>query len=204
MAVFTISHASYIPTVQILQGPSSKTSLFGPDGSKLAATAPGGTVITDPKAAAAGLAPVGPAILPAAKPELTIGGPAGYIKTAYTLGGPALAPAAPLLIVGPAPAHAPAPAPAVYVPILGGGDDSGEYYGGDDGDDGDDGSYKGEGGWGGGWGGDDGSYKGEGGWGGGWGGDDGDDGSYKGEGGWGGGWGGDDGDDGSYKGEGKY
>ncbi|XP_030766350.1 uncharacterized protein LOC115890314 [Sitophilus oryzae] len=76
-----------LPSVKVLQGPGSKTTLYGPDGSSLKSKAPGGTVLTD-TSVPAGLVPAGPAILPAS-PEVIIGdGPAGKIVTSYTLAGP--------------------------------------------------------------------------------------------------------------------
>ncbi|XP_044747256.1 collagen alpha-2(I) chain-like [Coccinella septempunctata] len=83
------SQSSLIPTVEVLQGPSSKTTLLGPDGSALNAAAPGGTVVTG---GAAGLVPAGPAVLGVGAP-IAVRGPAGAIITSHSLAGPAVVPA---------------------------------------------------------------------------------------------------------------
>lgn len=58
----TVAKAGLIPTVEILQGPGSKTTLTGPDGSALAVAAPGGAVIIN--GGGLGLVAAVPAILP--------------------------------------------------------------------------------------------------------------------------------------------
>lgn len=62
LVIIAVASASVIPTVEVLQGPSSKTILYGPDGSALDSEAPGGTVVTN--AQGTGLVAAGPAILP--------------------------------------------------------------------------------------------------------------------------------------------
>lgn len=64
MTLVAFAQASIIPTVEVLQGPSSRTQLLGPDGSVLDASAPGGTLVTNSHGT--GLVAAGPAILPAA------------------------------------------------------------------------------------------------------------------------------------------
>ncbi|XP_018563056.1 uncharacterized protein LOC108904843 [Anoplophora glabripennis] len=87
----TAVNAGIIPTVEVLQGPGSKTTLLGPDGSTLSAAAPGGTVVTND--GGIGLVAAAPAILPSG-PEIVVAGPAGSIATINTLAGPAIVPAA--------------------------------------------------------------------------------------------------------------
>ncbi|XP_045474002.1 uncharacterized protein LOC123680250 [Harmonia axyridis] len=98
--LFVASQASLIPSVEVLQGPSSRTTLLGPDGSALNAAAPGGTVVTG---GAAGLIPAGPAVLGIGAP-IAVRGPAGAVITSHSLGGPAVVPglvaAAPLVAPG--------------------------------------------------------------------------------------------------------
>nr|XP_023015954.1 uncharacterized protein LOC111505393 [Leptinotarsa decemlineata] len=91
--VFTIAHScgSIIPTVEVLQGPGSRTTLLGPDGGAVDSAAPGGTVVTN--SFGTGLVAAGPAILPAGRP-IVVSGPAGSIATSYTGAGPAIVPAA--------------------------------------------------------------------------------------------------------------
>ncbi|KAG5879416.1 hypothetical protein JTB14_027239 [Gonioctena quinquepunctata] len=81
--------ASVIPTVEVLQGPSSRTTLFGPDGGALDSAAPGGTIVTNSHGT--GLVAAGPAILPSG-PALVINGPAGSITTSHTGSGLAVVP----------------------------------------------------------------------------------------------------------------
>ncbi|XP_076267659.1 uncharacterized protein LOC143200816 [Rhynchophorus ferrugineus] len=84
--------SSELPTVKVLQGPGSQTSLYGPDGSSLKSSAPGGTVIADPDAPV-GVAVPGPAISPSS-PEIVIGDYlVGRIVTSYSLPGAAIVPA---------------------------------------------------------------------------------------------------------------
>ncbi|RZC33223.1 hypothetical protein BDFB_010873 [Asbolus verrucosus] len=111
-----------VPSVEVLQGPSSKTRIVGPDGSAVSSISPGGTVVTDGQA----VVPAAPAFL-AAGPETVVAGPAGSIATSHTLAGPAIVPAAvaAAAIVG-AEGHE-----GEYVP-----DNAEQLY--------DDGSYKGE------------------------------------------------------------
>ncbi|XP_044264816.1 uncharacterized protein LOC123011449 [Tribolium madens] len=124
LSLFAIAKAGL---VEVLQGPSSKTKILGPDGSAIDAVAPGGTVVTDGQA----VVPAAPAVL-AAEPATVVAGPAGSIATSHTLAGPAVVPAV-------APVVAPAIAPVLvaeghegeYIP-----DNSEQLY--------DDGSYKGE------------------------------------------------------------
>lgn len=87
--VFVATKASLIPTVEVLQGPSSRTTVIGPDGSAVNAAAPGGQVVTG---GAAGLVPTGPAIL-GVVPPIAVRGPAGAILTSHSLAGPAVVPA---------------------------------------------------------------------------------------------------------------
>nr|CAI5833038.1 unnamed protein product [Callosobruchus analis] len=65
-AVLTVASAGIIPTVEVIQGPGSRTILHGPDGSALKAAIPG--------------------------PAWAVNGPAGSIESSYTLGGPAVVP----------------------------------------------------------------------------------------------------------------
>ncbi|KAG5863977.1 hypothetical protein JTB14_007205 [Gonioctena quinquepunctata] len=118
--------ASVIPTVEVLQGPSSRTTLFGPDGGALDSAAPGGTVVTNSHGT--GLVAAGPAILPSG-PALVINGPAGSIATSHTGSGLAVVPG-----VAPAIAAAAAWGPASQ--------DGGAYVSDNSGSWGDDGSYR--------------------------------------------------------------
>ncbi|CAG9766206.1 unnamed protein product [Ceutorhynchus assimilis] len=90
LVLFTITNAAVIPTVKVLQGPGSRTSLYGPDGSALESAAPGGTLVTD--GSHPGLLAAGPAHLPSSPDIVVGGGPAGKIVTSYTLAGPAVLP----------------------------------------------------------------------------------------------------------------
>ncbi|XP_050510974.1 uncharacterized protein LOC126887469 [Diabrotica virgifera virgifera] len=88
-SLVSISQASIIPTVEVLQGPGSKTLLIGPDGSAIDSAAPGGTVVTNDHGS--GLVAAGPAILPLG-PEIVVNSPAGSIITSHSLAGPAVVP----------------------------------------------------------------------------------------------------------------
>ncbi|XP_030766348.1 cuticle protein LPCP-23-like [Sitophilus oryzae] len=44
-AFVAAANAGYYPSAKILQGPSSKTTIVGPDGSAISAVAPGGSII---------------------------------------------------------------------------------------------------------------------------------------------------------------
>ncbi|XP_072389852.1 uncharacterized protein [Diabrotica undecimpunctata] len=133
-AMVSISQASIIPTVEVLQGPGSKTLLIGPDGSAIDSAAPGGTVVTNDHGS--GLVAAGPAILPLG-PEIVVRSPAGSVITSHSLAGPAVVPAiapaaetvisAAISVEGSAPQNA----EGSYVP-----DNTEALY--------DDGSYKGE------------------------------------------------------------
>ncbi|KAK9872422.1 hypothetical protein WA026_017880 [Henosepilachna vigintioctopunctata] len=120
---FAASCASVIPTVEVLQGPSSKTTLLGPDGSALNAAAPGGTVVTR---GGAGLVPAGPALLGVGAP-IAVRGPAGAIITSYSGAGPAVVPA---VVAGGGIVAAPAVHGGVAVGgIIGGDPDDNGYQG---------------------------------------------------------------------------
>ncbi|KAL3287500.1 hypothetical protein HHI36_001970 [Cryptolaemus montrouzieri] len=142
MCLFVAAHASLIPTVEVLQGPGSKTTLLGPDGSALNAAAPGGTVVTG---GAAGLVPAGPAVLGIGAP-IAVRGPAGAIITSHSLAGPAVVPA---IAAGGGIVTAPGISRGIAVgAVLGGDPDDNGHEGAYLGDvsDGlhDDGSYRGE------------------------------------------------------------
>nr|CAH7741858.1 unnamed protein product [Callosobruchus chinensis] len=89
-AIVAVASAGIIPTVEVIQGPGSRTILHGPDGSALKAANPGGTVLTEDHGT--GLVAAGPALLPASGPALVVSGPAGSIESSYTLAGPAVVP----------------------------------------------------------------------------------------------------------------
>ncbi|VEN38286.1 unnamed protein product [Callosobruchus maculatus] len=89
-AVLAVASAGILPTVEVIQGPGSRTVLHGPDGSALNAANPGGTVLTEDHGT--GLVAAGPALLPAAGPAFVVNGPAGSIESSYTLAGPAIVP----------------------------------------------------------------------------------------------------------------
>ncbi|CAH2014756.1 unnamed protein product [Acanthoscelides obtectus] len=97
-ALVAVSTAGIIPTIEVLQGPGSKTILHGPDGSALKAANPGGTVVTEDHGT--GLVAAGPAVLPAAGPALVVHGPAGWVESSYTLAGPAVVPGVAPAITG--------------------------------------------------------------------------------------------------------
>ncbi|ERL85532.1 uncharacterized protein LOC109540635 [Dendroctonus ponderosae] len=97
-ACFIVASAATIPTVKVLQGPGSKTTVYGPDGSTLQSVFPGGTLTT--AAENPGLVAAGPANLPSSHEVVVGGGVAGKIVTAYTLAGPALVPAVPVGAIG--------------------------------------------------------------------------------------------------------
>ncbi|KAJ8943392.1 hypothetical protein NQ314_009761 [Rhamnusium bicolor] len=99
LLIISLTNASLIPNIEVLQGPSSRTTVVGPDGSALSAAAPGGTVVTDSHGA--GLVAAAPAVL-ASAPEIIVSGPAGSIATSHTLAGPAVVPAAPAVTAPPA------------------------------------------------------------------------------------------------------
>jgi hypothetical protein len=114
-----------VPSVEVLQGPSSKTTIVGPDGSAISSVAPGGTVVTDGQA----VVPAAPVVL-AAAPATLVAGPAGSISTTHTLAGPAVVAAAPVAV-----------APVVVAGVEG---HEGEYIPDNTEQLYDDGSYKGE------------------------------------------------------------
>ncbi|XP_045468740.1 cuticle protein LPCP-23-like [Harmonia axyridis] len=58
---------SAIPTGHIVQGPSSRTTVVGPDGSAISSVAPGGTIITDHDATIVAQAAPAAVIAPAAR-----------------------------------------------------------------------------------------------------------------------------------------
>lgn len=62
LVLVTLTNAGLIPTIEILQGPGSKTTLTGPDGSAVVSAAPGGTVVIND--GGLGLLAAAPAILP--------------------------------------------------------------------------------------------------------------------------------------------
>ncbi|KAJ3649040.1 hypothetical protein Zmor_020802 [Zophobas morio] len=135
LSFFVLAKAGLVavPSVEVLQGPSSKTTLVGPDGSSISSVSPGGTVVTDGQA----VVPAAPVVL-AASPNTVVAGPAGSVITSHTLAGPAVVPVAAPAVVAAAPL-AVGPAVALvgeghegeYIP-----DNTEQLY--------DDGSYKGE------------------------------------------------------------
>ncbi|CAG9863664.1 unnamed protein product [Phyllotreta striolata] len=125
--LFNLTHAGVIPAINVLQGPSSKTVLLGPDGSSIDSVAPGGTVVIDEQSpgliAAPAQVPLGP--------ELVVSGPAGSIITSYTNAGPAAVPIEIPAAVASASIPPPTAEEGAYVP-----DNTEALY--------DDGSYKGD------------------------------------------------------------
>lgn len=81
-----------VKTVEVLQGPSSKTTIVGPDGAQISSVAPGGSVVIDGSGLAAA-----PAVLASSPAVIVGGGPAGSIITSYTAAGPAVVAAAPIV-----------------------------------------------------------------------------------------------------------
>lgn len=116
-----------VKTVEVLQGPSSKTTIVGPDGAQISSVSPGGSVVID----GSGLAAV-PAVLASSPAVVVGGGPAGSIITSYTAAGPAVVAAAPIVApIAPAVIAAHAGLEGEYIP-----DNTEQLY--------DDGSYRGE------------------------------------------------------------
>ncbi|KAJ8963224.1 hypothetical protein NQ318_018690 [Aromia moschata] len=100
------------PAARVLQGPSSRTTLVGPDGSVISSVAPGGQVITDalpgavaysaPVVAAAAPLVAAPAVVARAGPivpaasfvggvigdRTVVAGPSGTIATGRTVAAP--------------------------------------------------------------------------------------------------------------------
>lgn len=94
MSFVAVSKAGVLAvrTVEVLQGPGSKTTIVGPDGAQISSVAPGGSVVIDGSGLAAA-----PAVLASSPAVVVGGGPAGSIITSYTAAGPAVVAAAPIV-----------------------------------------------------------------------------------------------------------
>lgn len=81
----TVAQAGFIaPSAKILQGPSSKTTLVGPDGSVISAYAPGGQVVTDEHpGVVAHAAPVLAPVVAHAAPVVAQAAPLAYASHGY-------------------------------------------------------------------------------------------------------------------------
>lgn len=66
-----------VPSARILQGPSSRTTIVGPDGSSISAYAPGGQVILDGTPAL--VAPASPVVY--AAPAVAVAAPASPVRS---------------------------------------------------------------------------------------------------------------------------
>ncbi|XP_018563075.1 uncharacterized protein LOC108904860 [Anoplophora glabripennis] len=105
LVTFAVANAGILaPAAGILQGPSSRTTLVGPEGSVISSVAPGGQVITESlPGAVAYSAPVvvaSPVVSAYSAPviagglvgeQTVVAGPSGTVATGRTLAAPAVA-----------------------------------------------------------------------------------------------------------------